>query len=491
MAEEEVRPEASRPPVEDAEDASEVGPSMQAPLLAAGSPQQQGAEVSFFGPKGYAPLSNEQPLGTGPTSFPAPAQRWACGQQRLQLRDSFNSLEISALQIMKTYDLDNNGHLDMKELRPLLKDYCDRDKPVTDDEVAYVMKVADKNQDQTIDHQELFFGLRAWHAWNNMPKSVGAAFTRYKMGQGLPMPSVETLREAMLTINECQPVENEEVEYVHSLAIGLGASAESSTTDQMRKAVAAWYLNVDRSDTSTTDIAMASFKETSKKLNVQVSNWKEQAAGITSKFSKTGNIVDQAAAAADSEQGLSGERTEWPTATEEIPNTPADLRRLLQESPPWALITVAVGLLLTLFPYVILVFVMWYKVATLQRKGTCEADLRFPLGIWVATELSSWAFAAYCACVEEQEKLKKCFASVLMLARVCILIMGIIATHKAEREHCNVALYDTSEFLFIYVPLFVLAVLCCTPLVAACAFLLPSFKSAKHADNQLAEMNAP
>jgi hypothetical protein len=493
---------------------------MQSPLLAAGSPQQQGslllqpqspesadssgvhqaedaeplkkgADVPLFGRSGYAPLSKEQPLGSRVSSLPPPAQRWSCGQQRLQLRDSFNSLEISALQILKHYDLDNNGFLDIKELRPLLKDHSDRDK-VTDDELAYFMLVADKNNDENIDQQELFFGLRAWHAWNNMPKSVGAAFTRYNIGQGLAMPSKEKLKEAMLTLNESQPIEQDEAEYVHSLAISLGARAERATTDQMRKAIAAWYLNVERSDTNTTDIAMASLKETSKKLNVTVGNLKEQAAGITSKFSKgnsdrSSSIVDQAALDA----GVASTNTAggW-TNAEDIPNTPADLRKMLQDSPPWALIIVAVVLLFTLVPYVILVFVMWYKVATLERKHTCQSNLRFPLGIWVMTELSSWAFAVYCACKDKNEEIKKCSACVLMLARVCILITGIIATQAAHREDCNHALYDTSQFLFVYVPLFVLALFCCTPLVAGCWFLLPSLKSAKSAEDELAGMNA-
>lgn len=446
--------------------------------------------MPLFGRSGYAPLSKEQPLGSRQTSLPPPAQRWSCGQQRLQLRDSFNSLEISALQILKHYDLDNNGFLDIKELRPLLKDHSDRDK-VTDDEVAYFMLVADKNNDDNIDQQELFFGLRAWHAWNNMPKSVGAAFSRYNIGQGLAMPSVEKLKEAMLTMNESQPIEHEEVEYVHSLAISLGATAERATTDQMRKAIAAWYLNVERSDTKGTDIAMASLKETGKKLNVHMGNLKEQAAGLTSKLqnrNNAGNIVDQAGLAADAGPTSSDTAANWTSL--ENANTPADLRKLLQDSPPWALIVVACILLFTLLPYVILVFVMWYKVATLERKHSCQSDLRFPLGIWVFTELSSWAFAAYCACVEKHEEIKKCAACVLGLARVCILIMGIVATHNAEREDCNLSLYDTSQFLFVYVPLFVLALCCCAPLVGGCWFLLPSLKSAKSAEDELAGMNA-
>jgi len=352
------------------------------------------------------------------------------------------------------------------------------------------MKVADKNEDQAIDHQEVFYGLRAWHAWNNMPKSVGAAFTRYKIGQGLPMPSVETLKEAMLTLNECQPVEQEEVEYVHSLATGLGgASAERASTDQMRKAIAAWYLNVERSETTTTDIAMASFKETHKQLNVSVINLKEKAAGITSKLAKGGSIVDQAVAAAGPEQGHSGEGSEFPANPEEIPFSPAGLFRWLQESSLYARIFIAVVMLI-LLPYLFLVFYMLYKVTTLQRSHSCEADLRFPMGTWVATEMLTWALLVYSALVEKYEGLKKCFFGLLGLAKVCILIMGILSTEKASRENCNAALYDTSEFLFIYVPLFVVVVCPCTVVVAICMFLYPSFKSTSRAESQLAGMNA-
>merc|ERR1719362_1285036 len=165
------------------------------------------------------------------------------------------------------------------------------------------------------------------------------------------MPSMETLHEAMLTLNESQPVENAEVQYVISVAIHLGASAECATTDQMRKAIAAWYLNVERSESNTSDIAMASVNDAHKKINAHFSKLKSTADDLNRKFT----IVDNAAQAAEgARQPKSGVGSEWPANSEEMPSTPADLRKLLQESPLWVLITVAAVLLLTVLPYMIL-----------------------------------------------------------------------------------------------------------------------------------------
>jgi len=262
----EPRPEASRPHEEEEPHI----PTSQSPLLEtnqtsdsleqqatlllqpqAESPTSHGVSAPLLAHDGSQVPSQPAPERRWPSTLPPPVARWACGQQRKDLRDEFNTLEICAVQLLKTYDLDNSGALDKKELKSLLQDYSNRDKPVSDADVSYVMMVADKNHDDTIDQQEILYGLGAWHAWNHMPMSVGATFTRKNIGQGLPLPSMEALHEVMVILNESQPVERDELEYVHSLAVGLGATAECATNEQMRRAIAPWYMNIERAVTST------------------------------------------------------------------------------------------------------------------------------------------------------------------------------------------------------------------------------------------------
>jgi len=401
-----------------------------------------------------------------PSMLPPPAPRWACGQQRQELRDAFNTLEINAVQILRTYDFDNSGALDVKELKPLLQDYSARDKPVSDADVSYVMMIADKNHDEKIDQHEILYGLRAWHAWNHMPMSVGTAFTRYKIGQGFPLPSVQAMQQVMLTLNEHQPVEIEEVEHARSLAMSLGATDERATTDQMRKAIAAWYINIERAETPAGSLVNVSLQDAQNQVTTGFDAIKQQA----------DSIVDG---------GVDNSLTSLTSSDK--------LKTHLQNMPWQTLLPVVICMLLIVLPYVILVLVVLVNVITEQRTGKCEKDLKAPLTGWVVTEIAFWIFAASFCCtfVELPETTKRLGGSAIGLARFFIVIMGMIATTQSDRRHCNEALYDLSTFLFIYTPLFILALLCCVPLLTGCCIVLPSLRSATTADQQIAGTGAP
>merc|ERR1712232_251453 len=120
------------------------------------------------------------------------AAQWQCGQQRMLLRRKFNVHEIDATKLVRNYDIDGNKVLEPEELRLLLQDY-NGGRPAKDDELWYIMRVADKNHDECISQGEVLFALRAWFAFNNMPKSVGAAFNKYQVGNHA-LPSMEAMQ---------------------------------------------------------------------------------------------------------------------------------------------------------------------------------------------------------------------------------------------------------------------------------------------------------
>jgi len=425
-------------------------------------PTSPGISDSWFG-KIIKRDPSQQTLGASwPSTTPPPTPRWACGQQRRQLRDNFNSIEMGTLQILKTYDFDNSGTLDMKELKLLLQDYSDQGKPVSDDEVSFVMMVAKKNPDHKNDQQDIVFGLRAWHAWNHMPMSVCAAFTRHQIGQGLPLPSMQALQELMSTLNEPQPVDMVEVDYVRSLAVGLGATTEHATPDQMRKAIAAWYLNIERAETASTTAPREDSEQVGD-LQPPTDSFAATKASLCDIFKVS---CPQEVLV---EEGVDAQLEEaWPSVGESQKSDDDNVKKRFQSV---ALVSVLACLLL---PYVIFVVVVLVKVMMDKNVGNCERNLKAPLAGWVVTEFVSWGFAVFCAYVENGATFKKCSASAIGSARFFILVIGVVGTTHANRKNCNADLYDASMFLFVYIPPVIFTTLLCAPLLGGCCVLFYS-----------------
>mmetsp|Transcript_25190 Transcript_25190/g.79402 ORF Transcript_25190/g.79402 Transcript_25190/m.79402 type:complete len:435 (-) Transcript_25190:150-1454(-) len=196
--------------------------------------------------------------------FPPEAAQWQCGEQRLALRQKFNMKEIDAAQLMRRYDADHSKLLEPGEVRHLLRDYNDGRSP-KEEELDFIMKVSDKNHDHSISQEEIAFALRAWYAFRNMPKSVGHAFSKHRLGNG-PLPPLEAMREVLLSLNEHQPVSADEAAFVRSMAFNLGGSDGHVTLEQLRQAVAAWYLHIERGDTGQADLVTKSAVDVHKKV---------------------------------------------------------------------------------------------------------------------------------------------------------------------------------------------------------------------------------
>lgn len=190
---------------------------------------------------------------------------WACGDRRLQLRQAFNMKEMEAAKLIQKYDRDGNKLLEGEELELLLQDYNGGRRPKPD-EVSYITKVADLDYDGSISQAEILSGLSAWHAFNHMPRAVGAAMQKYKVGYG-PLPSVDALRDFLEVLNESQPVPKEEAEYVRAVALSVGASESTATIEQMRKAVAAWYINIERGESSKEQLAYSTVSNMQERIN--------------------------------------------------------------------------------------------------------------------------------------------------------------------------------------------------------------------------------
>lgn len=190
--------------------------------------------------------------GTAWRQAPRELAKWQTGGQRLALRQHFNVKEIHVADIVRRYDIDRSRVLEPGEVRRLLQDY-NGGRPPREEELGFIMKIADKNHDQRISQEEVMFALRTWYAFNHMPKSVGHALGKYGFGGG-PLPSTQAMQRFLLTLNEQQPVSEEEAAFVRAVAAHLSGSEGYVSLEHLRQAVAAWYLNVERGDTPQVEL---------------------------------------------------------------------------------------------------------------------------------------------------------------------------------------------------------------------------------------------
>lgn len=189
-------------------------------------------------------------------AYPVPAARHLCGHQRLVLRGEYNKKEVNAALLLQKFDANGNGVLEPEEFRSLLNNWISDSahpawrKYVKDEDLEYIMAVADKNHDDRISQDEILFALQAWYSFNYMPFEVNANLGRKSISaDGSPMPSIEALQQILIDLNGFQSVDMEEVMFVRNLAFTLGATEEKVTLLQLRRAIAIWYINVEREPT--------------------------------------------------------------------------------------------------------------------------------------------------------------------------------------------------------------------------------------------------
>lgn len=209
------------------------------------------AQVRAFGSSSYCRLQKE-------------AAHWQCGEERLALRRSFNLRELDAARLLSARPRAGGPGLEAQEVRQLLHSLAGGRTP-EEDELDFVTLVAGGGSpgEALTREDEFFFALKAWYALSHMPESVAAALAKLiPAGQTAPLPSPEALHTLLLELNGLQPVEAEEVAAVRAAAVHLGATEEAATAAQLRRAVAAWYLHIERPATPTGQLLRHSLEET-------------------------------------------------------------------------------------------------------------------------------------------------------------------------------------------------------------------------------------
>jgi len=203
-------------------------------------------------------------VGRQPTVRPADAPKWKTGKARLKLRQDFNKHEINVKSLMEHYDVNRDGTLEPDEFQNMLKDQSRWKKKASNYEMACIMALADTDEDENISTEEVLYALKIWYAYVNMNNSV-ARLLAPPVSEG-PMPNQVLLEEVLTHMNDDYPVSEQEVRHVIESLRFLGATKAHVSMIQMRMAVAAWYLNVERDETPRAHLINIALENTHKQI---------------------------------------------------------------------------------------------------------------------------------------------------------------------------------------------------------------------------------
>lgn len=160
---------------------------------------------------------------------------------------AFEDEKRKALQaVMDKYDTNKSGKLEEDQIRKLLTDIDDDTPPgtpPTDDEIDFVLKVADQAGDNCLALTELEFAMRAWHIFTQNRSSMEEAIAKFdKSGEGTLNPS--ELKQYLISLNDGLDVTDEEVAWVMEEADLFGDGCIRKP--ELCMATSAWYCHAER-----------------------------------------------------------------------------------------------------------------------------------------------------------------------------------------------------------------------------------------------------
>jgi len=380
-----------------------------------------------------------------------PCSRQACGFQRLKLRARFNLQEISAMKLMAKYDKDRSGALEREELLRLLTDYNEGAHPTAED-VDYILKITGKDLDRSISVDEVLFALKVWYAYQHLPPSVTAGLRRHG-AIGAPLLPEHAMQDLLQTLNDRVFVPLEEARWVRHMALLLGASELSVTSEQLHQAIAVWYLHIEREKTDDMQLAIQTAQDMQRSM-----------AGIT------GRVIQVAESAnIKSETDLESHRSMTMTPPESpsssyLMGAPKEKAQPLQVSD--ALLVGSLGGLVIVFGLWMVLIAFIHTVPT-----DCEHDLagllRWKGFLTVLLGALVVALVVAAPSRKNSESSARLFGAiyvsflVVLLLNVLQAILGFFLTMTVSVDMCSSYVYVVDWWIFLGIPLFIPPVFCC------------------------------
>mmetsp|Transcript_80506 Transcript_80506/g.180111 ORF Transcript_80506/g.180111 Transcript_80506/m.180111 type:complete len:211 (-) Transcript_80506:98-730(-) len=179
-----------------------------------------------------------------------PKPSGAVGGDRAEHVSSSDKRQGALRKVFKKYDTNNTGKLEEDQIRNLLTDMDDT-TPVgtepTEEELAFILKVADASGDGCLHFYEVEYALRAWAVYTKRRQQMEDKLIEFdKSGTGTL--SWEELRTLLVDLNNGSPVDSMEVDWVMAEADIFGDGQIHKT--ELVMAIAAWYSHVEKKQNS-------------------------------------------------------------------------------------------------------------------------------------------------------------------------------------------------------------------------------------------------
>jgi len=369
----------------------------------------------------------------------------SCSVQRLQLRRDFNIHEIHVLRMSQQHDRGGSSFLDHSRLRYLLR-ACNQGRAACEDDVQLVLALTRSGGNSCVYLDEAMFALKAWFAFRHMPKSVGVALTRYGVGGG-PLPATSTLKQLLETINDSRPVTMEEAVSVRAVAAAMGASEDFASCRQMRAAVAAWYLNVQREKTDRLSLSGEAHRATLHRV----------------------------------EAGVGILHRSWVCGAPGVPSSRSSQDTFDTHALGVACLPLMLGVMLFLLSLVD-IWIAWYSI-----RNACEQPLRELVFSAGAASLAVVVTLAFVRSGQTRNSSKVC-AGAACAFHTCLMTVGMYSFLGSSLGMCGRALWLTSWLTFIAFPALFSFMFCCVPCwVYACAASF-EFVDLDRADQELMDV---
>jgi len=146
----------------------------------------------------------------------------------------------SISKLMRKYDLDKSGDLDRGQLKKMMTEThtngCGQEP--SDEEVEFVLKVADKSKSDSITREEVMLAMQVWSTYCAKKSEIDTAFDNFDSDKSGSL-SKEQLKNYLVHLNDNEPVDDEDVEFVFTMADVMGDGVISKP--ELLRATALWY----------------------------------------------------------------------------------------------------------------------------------------------------------------------------------------------------------------------------------------------------------
>ena len=176
-----------------------------------------------------------------------PSSRKNSAKRRVEYSDQKFQADLQIMQIFSKYDTNGSKKLEPEQLRNLLRDLSvtESDDPglePTDDEVRFVLTVADKRNNESIDQDEVLYAVRIWKNYMQDKPLIDAKMAKYDTDRTGKL-NRQQLTNFLVDLNDGKQVTEEEVDWVFRKADVLGDGAIGGI--ELKCVIAAWNSHVE------------------------------------------------------------------------------------------------------------------------------------------------------------------------------------------------------------------------------------------------------